>query len=84
MQTTQNPVADILTDDLYTKLTSLGLIDEKGVRDHQIRLKFRDKRNQMPAAEAIEALRNEYPYLQYDTIRKIVYQSKRRSAKFDY
>lgn len=82
MQSLQNPVADIIPDDLFLKLNDLGLIDEKGIRDYQIRIKFRLMRSQMPAADAIETLRSDYPYLQYDTIRKIVYQSKKRSTKF--
>lgn len=78
----QNPVADILPDDLFFKLRTLGLINEKGIRDLEIKKKFRELRNEMTAAEVIEYLRSEYPYLQYDTIRKIVYQARPRSSKF--
>lgn len=81
MQTMQNPVADIISDDLYLKLNDLGLIDEKGIRDYLIRIKFKEMRQLMAASEAIETLRGDYPYLQYDTIRKIVYQSRRKAVK---
>ena len=33
----------------------------------------------MPAYEAIEELREQHPYLQFDTIRKIVYGLRRRT-----
>jgi hypothetical protein len=52
-----------------------SLLSEKGVRDYQIRQKFKTLRNQeIPASDAIEKLREEYPYLQFDTVRKIVYK----------
>ena len=56
-------------------LVAMGLLNEKGVRDFQIRRRFRDMRDEnIPAYDAIEQLREEYPYLQFDTIRKIVYK----------
>ncbi len=72
-----NPLAEFITDDIYNLLSSRGLIDEKSVRDYIIRKKFRDLREQkISASEAIESLRAQYPYLQFDTIRKIVYQPR--------
>ena len=32
-----NPIAELISDDLYSLLTSRGLIDEKSVRDYIIR-----------------------------------------------
>ena len=73
----QNPIAELINDDIYSLLTSRGLIDEKSVRDYIIRKKFKTMRSKkVSASEAIESLREEYPYLQYDTIRKIVYQPR--------
>lgn len=73
----RNPIAELINDDVYSLLTSRGLIDEKSVRDYIIRKKFKTMRLQkVSASEAIESLREEYPYLQYDTIRKIVYQPR--------
>ncbi|MBU1102028.1 MAG: hypothetical protein KKA84_16650 [Bacteroidetes bacterium] len=70
-----NPLADLINDDIYELLNSRNLINEKSVRDYQIRRKFKNLRIQkISASEAIDSLRNEYPYLQFDTIRKIVYQ----------
>jgi hypothetical protein len=70
-----NPLSELISDDVYTILSNNGLIDKKSVRDYIIRRKFVSLRaNRIIPSEAIEALRNEYPYLQFDTIRKIVYQ----------
>lgn len=70
-----NPLADLISDDIYELLDSRGLINEKSVRDYQIRKKFKNLRSsKISASDAIDHLRNEYPYLQFDTIRKIVYQ----------
>jgi hypothetical protein len=70
-----NPLSDLISDDVYTILSNNGLIDKKSVRDYIIRRKFVSLRaNRISPGEAIEAIRNEYSYLQFDTIRKIVYQ----------
>lgn len=70
-----NPLSDLISDEIYNLLESRSLINEKSVRDYQIRKKFKDMRaNKVGASEAIDILRNEHPYLQFDTIRKIVYQ----------
>lgn len=70
-----NPLSDLISDDIYDLLNNHGLIDEKSVRDYQIRKKFKQLRaSKISAGDAIDAIREEYPYLQFDTIRKIVYQ----------
>ncbi len=70
-----NPLSDLISDDIYSLLHTRGLINEKSVRDYTIRKKFQELKTQnIPASEAIERIRNDYPYLQFDTIRKIVYQ----------
>jgi hypothetical protein len=73
-----NPIADLISDDIYDLLSSRGLINEKSVRDYIIRKKFKKLRsNKMSAGDAIDTLRKDYPYLQFDSIRKIVYQSRK-------
>ena len=75
MEEHKNPIADLVSDDIYELLNSRGLINEKSVRDYTIRRKFKELRaNEVSASDAIDTLRDEYPYLQFDTIRKIVYQ----------
>ncbi len=70
----RNPLSDLISDEIFTLLDKRGLINYKSVRDYQIRKKFKIMRAQkISAAEAIDSLREEYPYLQFDTIRKIVY-----------
>jgi len=70
-----NPLNDLISDDIFDLLNSHGLIDEKSVRDYQIRKKFKHLRaTKVSAGDAIDVIREEYPYLQFDTIRKIVYQ----------
>ncbi len=72
---TFNPLEGLISDDIYESLDSQNLLSEKGVRDYQIRRQFRSmRRGDVPAYEAIEQLREAYPYLQFDTIRKIVYK----------
>ena len=73
-----NPLADLISDEIYELLETRGLINEKSVRDYQIRKKFKALRDQkVSASDAIDVIREEYPYLQFDTIRKIVYQIQR-------
>ena len=70
-----NPLSDLISDEIYELLESQGLIDDKAVRDYQIRKKFKQLRaGKVSAGDAIDTIREEYPYLQFDTIRKIVYQ----------
>jgi len=71
----ENPLSDLISDDIYELLDTHGLIDEKAVRDYQIRKKFKQLRaSKISAGDAIDTIREDYPYLQFDTIRKIVYQ----------
>lgn len=75
-----NPLADLISNEVYEALMSRGLINETSVRDREIRKRFKMMRaNKMSAGDAIDALREEYPYLQFDTIRKIVYNSPKKN-----
>ena len=68
-----NPLAELIDDETYALLESHGLLYEKALRDYQIRKTYREFRKRMPSADAIEKLRETHPYLQHDTIRKIIY-----------
>ncbi len=72
----ENPLSDLLSDDDYQKLSENSLLDYKAVRDYQIKRRFKDLRNYMSVGDAIEKIQDEYPYLRFDTIRKIVYNAK--------
>lgn len=74
-----NPLSGLIPADVYSLLAEHNLLSEKGVRDYQIRHEFRALRKRdIPAYEAIEELREQHPYLQFDTIRKIVYGLRKR------
>jgi len=71
----ENPLSDLISDDIYELLDSHRVIDEKAVRDYQIRRRFKQLRaTKISAGDAIDTIRENYQYLQFDTIRKIVYQ----------
>ncbi|MEO8398354.1 MAG: hypothetical protein ABI550_00925 [Ignavibacteriaceae bacterium] len=69
-----NPLRDLISDEVYEILKERGLFNETSVRDRAIRLKFKFLRSKkLRAGDAIDKLRDEYPYLQFDTIKKIVH-----------
>jgi len=70
----ENPLKDLIDDKVFRVLQKHNLLDEKAIRDYQIRKMFKEMRRTMSAGDAIDQLREMYPYLQFDTIRKIVYQ----------
>jgi hypothetical protein len=80
-KTLNNPIADLISDEIYDLLLDKGLINERAVRDYIIRKKFKSLRAQkLRTGDAIESLREEYPYLQFDTIRKIVHNPPKSLA----
>src|SRR5689334_19090231 len=74
-----NPLAEFIDDNTYSMLQQHKLIDPKSLRDYQIRKSYREMREQMSAGDAIDKLQQMHPYLQFDTIRKIVYQVSKAS-----
>ena len=84
MHAPPNPLAGLIPDDLYRTLQEHDVLSEKGVRDYRIRTAFREMReDEVPAYQAIEELRERHPYLQFDTIRKIVYGLRKRPRRSD-
>jgi hypothetical protein len=71
---TENPLSELINDEVFDLLRGHGLLDEKAIRDYQIRKMFKEMRKELSAGDAIDKIRDMYPYLQFDTIRKIVYQ----------
>jgi len=71
-----NPLPDLIPDEIYNLLRTNDLISEKGVRDYIIRKAFKVMRQEqeLKSHEALERLQAVYPYLQIDTIRKIIYR----------
>jgi hypothetical protein len=70
----ENPLSELIDDETYNNLKKYKLLDEKAIRDYKIRLMYKDMRREMSAGEAIDKIQEMFPYLQFDTIRKIVYQ----------
>lgn len=80
-----NPLSDLISDDIYELLNSRGLFDETSVRDRLIRRKFRMMRDQkVSVGDAIDNLLSEYPYLQFDTIKKIVHHPPKKKKSFRF
>lgn len=74
MDNIKNPLSELISDDVYELLDSRGLINKKTVRDYKIRKSFDSLRNkELSTSDAIEKIQKEYPYLQFDSIRKIIY-----------
>jgi hypothetical protein len=74
LTTGDNPLQDLIDDEVYFELNKHNLFSEKAIRDYKIRRMFRNMRKEMSAGDAIDKIREMYPYLQFDTVRKIVYQ----------
>ncbi|MBK7104893.1 MAG: hypothetical protein IPH62_06385 [Ignavibacteriae bacterium] len=70
----ENPLSELISDEVYSVLESRGLINQKSVRDYLIRKRFDNLREkEISAGDAIEKIQEDYPYLQFDSIRKIIY-----------
>jgi hypothetical protein len=81
VKTLNNPLSDLISNDIFELLFSRGLIHERAVRDYRIRTKFKSLRAQkIRTGDAIDSLREEYPYLQFDTIRKIVHNPPKQAT----
>lgn len=71
-----NPIPTVLPRDLFNALLDLDLLNVKRLRDYEIRHNYETYRKTMSSTDAIEEIRNEHPYLQFDTVRKIIYSVK--------
>lgn len=69
-----NPLQDLINDETFVLLNEFNLFSEKAIRDYKIRKVFKEMRRSLSAGDAIDKIREMYPYLQFDTVRKIVYQ----------
>lgn len=76
----ENPLSDLISDEIYDLLKSRNLINEKQERDYSIKKRFKKLRKEkISATDAIEQIREEYPYLQFDSIRKIIYLGNKQT-----
>jgi len=73
----ENPLSDLLTDEQYEKVKPF--LSELAIRDYVIQKKYKELRAQKTGSgDAIDMLREEYPYLQWDTLRKIAVSVPRK------
>ena len=69
-----NPLSDLISNEIYDLLNSKGFLNETSLRDRIIRKRFKSLRTKKyRVSDAIEIIREDYPYLQFETIRKIVH-----------
>ncbi len=69
-----NPICQIVSDELFHTLQKLNLLNQKVIRDFQIKRRYQHLRDQgHRSADAIDLILEEYSYLQFDTVRKIIY-----------
>ncbi len=73
----ENLLSDLLTDEQYEKIKPF--LNELAIRDYNIQKKYKKLRAQkISSGNAIDTLREEYPYLQWDTLRKIAVSVPRK------
>ena len=68
-----NPIRDYLDDEKFKLLWEKGFLNERAIRDHYIREKFGELKQELKPKRIIEMLQEEFSYLSNETIRKIVY-----------
>ncbi len=71
-----NPIPHIIPDQLFSQLYAMNLLNDKRLRDFEMRYMYEQHKQTMPSYDAIEKVRELYPYLQFDTVRKIIYSVK--------
>jgi len=65
-----NPLSEFITDETFELVKPF--LDEIAIRDYAIRKKYKKLRfDGMRVGDAVDTIREEYPYLQWETIRKI-------------
>ncbi len=73
-QSEENPLSDLISNEIYYLLSSKGFFNETSLRDRLIRKRFKTLRmKKYRVSDAIDIIREDYPYLQFETIRKIVH-----------
>lgn len=69
-----NPIANIVPDNMFHVLLGMNLLNKKTIRDIEMKRKYICLRREgISSIDSIELLLQEYPYLQFDTLRKIIY-----------
>ncbi len=74
MKLPKNYIKDIIPNKIFNKLNDLEFLDYKRVRDYYLRKKFNEMKKIHGSSETITLLVKEFPDLQPETIKKIVYK----------
>ncbi|MGE5401498.1 MAG: hypothetical protein ACM3S2_13940 [Ignavibacteriales bacterium] len=70
-----NPLSDLISNDVFELLTIEGLLNKKKVREYQIQLKYRQLRtSDISVPDAMSLLLEEFPDLSFEVINKLLYQ----------
>lgn len=70
-----NPIKDLIDDEVFELLNKEGLLNQTGIRNYLIQTKYKElKELNISSSEAIGIIKNEFPNLESDTINKIVYK----------
>ncbi len=79
----ENPLTGMLSDELFNTLLANDLLNEKALRDFMIRQQFKKLKaeSNLRTMDVMNEIQRMYPYLQLDTIRKIVYRVYPTSGK---
>jgi len=81
----ENPLADLISDDVFELICAYKFTNQKLIRDYLIRKQFKELRAQnIRAFKAMSAIQNDYKELKFDTIRKIVYGDGLRETLDSY
>jgi len=65
-----NPLSEFITDETFELVEPF--LDKIAIRDYAIRKKYKKLRFEgVRVGDAIDIIRDDYPYLQWETIRKI-------------
>lgn len=69
-----NIISDIVDDATFKKLFDSRLLDAISLRNYAIRKQYRRLREKnMPSPSCLELIQQEYPYLNFDSLKRIVY-----------
>lgn len=70
-----NPIGQLIPDELFQTLLTHNLLNTKMLRDIEIKRTYLrlHRESGLTSVDAIERILESFPYLQFDTVRKIVY-----------
>jgi hypothetical protein len=76
-----NPIPELLSDELFMLLDSHDLFDTTKIRNYKMRKEYKSLREMhLKQCDAIELMLKDYPYLQFESIKKIVVSGERRKS----